>query len=274
MGIAVYTQDRSFRNFCLSHSEDGIAAFSTKGSGKARLRQVLCSIKRHRHSSGSGLDGAIFSNREVADWAFNSDAKFAARSADLGEAIRFRSHSSEHGSFAREYAVRGIAKRFLHQLNTSKRKLVHCAHTNSCANAEGSQRAAAQTFLGGVTQSSRLSGRLAARTLQLRRPRPQDHSPDANELHPVFQTPPNRRPPARNRQPSRNPRPRPTRSQTSPTFFTPPTLITPTTYRPPHFLARRPPPARGIQCGFGRASRERSAPRKANSGHNVPCALG
>jgi hypothetical protein len=83
MGIAVYAQDQSSRYLCPSHSKDGIPAFSPKGSGKTRLRQVLCSIERHGHASCFRLNHAILSNREIADRTDNSDAEFTARTPDL-----------------------------------------------------------------------------------------------------------------------------------------------------------------------------------------------
>jgi hypothetical protein len=109
MGIALFAQDQSFRERCPSQGEDGIPAFSAEGSGKTRLRQVLSSVKRYRHASCFGLNYAILSNREIADWTVNSDAKFAARASDFGKAVRRRFHRSEHRSLAREYSVRGIA---------------------------------------------------------------------------------------------------------------------------------------------------------------------
>jgi hypothetical protein len=78
MGIAVYAQDQSFRDLCPSQSEDGIPALSPKGSRKTRLRQVLSSIKRYGHASCFRLNHTILSNREVADWTLNSDAKLTA----------------------------------------------------------------------------------------------------------------------------------------------------------------------------------------------------
>ena len=140
MWIAVYARVQSRRDPYFWHGENGIPAFSPKGSRKARLWQVPCSIKRHRHSSGSGFDGSILANREVADWTLNSDAKFTARAPDLGEAICFLFHSPEHRSVARKWVLRGILKRFLHQLNTSKRELLPLAHKNSCAKRPPRQR--------------------------------------------------------------------------------------------------------------------------------------
>jgi hypothetical protein len=78
MGIALHAQDQTFRELCPSQGEDGIPAFSAKGFRKTRLRQVLSSVKRYRHASCFGLNYAILSHREVADWTVNSDAKFAA----------------------------------------------------------------------------------------------------------------------------------------------------------------------------------------------------
>src|ERR1035441_1002132 len=147
MGIAVYAQDQSFWDLCPSHSEDGIPAFSSKRSGKTRLRQVLCRIKRHRHASCFRLNHAVLSNREVADWTDNSDAKFTARAPDLREVVWFRSHRSEHRSLALDYVVLGISKRFLHQLNTSKRDLTVGAPTNSCTNGQRQLAAALRQSL-------------------------------------------------------------------------------------------------------------------------------
>jgi hypothetical protein len=78
VGIALYAQVQSFRKLCTSKGEDGIPAFSAKGSRKTRLRQVLSNVKRYRHASCFRLNYPILSNREVADWTVNSDAKFAA----------------------------------------------------------------------------------------------------------------------------------------------------------------------------------------------------
>jgi hypothetical protein len=78
MGIALYARDQSFGELCPSQGEDGIPAFSAKGSRKTRLRQIPSSVKRYRQASCFSLDNAILSNREVADWTVNSDAKFAA----------------------------------------------------------------------------------------------------------------------------------------------------------------------------------------------------
>jgi len=78
MGVAVYAQDQSFRDLCASQSENGIPAFSSKRSGKTRLRQVLSGIKRYRHAPRFRLNHAVLSNWEVADWTVNSDAKFTA----------------------------------------------------------------------------------------------------------------------------------------------------------------------------------------------------
>jgi hypothetical protein len=142
MGMAVYAQDQSFRDLCPWHSEDGIPAFSPEGSGKTRLRQVLCSIERHRHASCFRLNHAILCNREVADWTVYSDAKLTAQAPDLWETIRFRFHRSEHRSLAREYAPRGISKRFLHQLNTSKRDLIAGAPRTGARRHDGSEQAA------------------------------------------------------------------------------------------------------------------------------------
>lgn len=127
MGIAVYAQDQSFRDLRPLHTEDRIPAFSPEGSGQTRLRQVPCRIKRHRHASCFRLNRAILSNREVANCTVNSDAKFTARAPNLREAIWFRFHGSEHRSLTRDDVLRGISKRFLHQLNTSKRDLAVCA---------------------------------------------------------------------------------------------------------------------------------------------------
>src|SRR5882724_2799554 len=96
MRIAIYAQDQRFRDICPSHSEDRIPAFSPKGSGETRLRQVLCSIKRHRHASGFRLNRTILSNGKVSNLTVNADAKFTARASGLREAICFRFHGSEH----------------------------------------------------------------------------------------------------------------------------------------------------------------------------------
>src|SRR5260370_25135762 len=87
MGIAVYAQDQSFRDPCPSQSEDGIPAFSPKGSRKTRFRQVLSRIKRYRHASCFRLNDAVLSNRDVANWTVNSHAKFTILASDLRETV-------------------------------------------------------------------------------------------------------------------------------------------------------------------------------------------
>jgi len=135
VGITVYMQDQSLRDIGALNGEDRISTLSAKRPGKTRLGKILCSIKRHRHTSCFRLNRAILSNREVANWTVSSDAKFTARASGLRKAVWFRFHCPEHQSLARESALRGISKRFFHQLNTNKRDLIPRASTNWCKDA-------------------------------------------------------------------------------------------------------------------------------------------
>jgi hypothetical protein len=58
--------------------------------------QILSGIERNRHAAGSWLDRAILSNRQIACWAINANAKLPAGAPDLGQSIHFFLHRSKH----------------------------------------------------------------------------------------------------------------------------------------------------------------------------------
>jgi hypothetical protein len=110
MRITVQAEEQSRPDSSREHCEYRISAFAPERSGKAGFWQILSGIERNRHAAGSWLDRAILSNRQIACWAINANAKLPAGTPDLGQSIHFFLRRSKHGlsSVAGGGILRGI----------------------------------------------------------------------------------------------------------------------------------------------------------------------
>jgi len=118
MRIAVQADEQSRRDPCREHCEYRISTFAPERSGKARFWQIPSGIERNRHTAGSWFDRAILSNRQIAYWAINPNAKLPAGAPGLGQSIHFFLHRSEHRLFcvAGGRILHGILQWFSHEV--------------------------------------------------------------------------------------------------------------------------------------------------------------